>query len=226
MKILLIEDNRLLSKSIRKGLEQQGISAEVFYNGIQGEQFLWMNHSIIDAVILDLMIPGKSGEAICEDARKNNIKTPILMLTAKDTLENKLNGFALGADDYLTKPFEFAELLARIRAILRRPESVQTEKIKIGELDINFSARKITHKNISTDLSPKEWAVLEYLYRHQNQAVSRDNIFENVSDFAKDNWSNTIDVHIKNLRKKLYYSNNEDFIKTIRGIGYLLETNE
>lgn len=226
MKILLIEDNRLLSKSIAKGLEQEGFSVEVFYDGVQGEQFFWMNHGLIDLVILDLMIPGKSGEMICESARKNGIKIPILMLTAKDSLEHKLNGFAIGADDYLTKPFEFAELLARIRALLRRPKNIKIEQIKIGNLQIDFTARKILYQDVEILLSPKEWAVFEYLYYHQNQAVSRDSIFENVSDFAKDNWSNTIDVHIKNLRKKLYHSGHEDFIKTIRGIGYRLETSE
>lgn len=226
MKILLIEDNRLLSKSIRKGLEIQGISVEIFYDGIQGEQFLWMNHASLDLVILDLMIPGKSGEMICESARKNGIEIPILMLTAKDTLENKLKGFSVGADDYLTKPFEFAELLARVRALLRRPRNVKIEQIKIGDLNIDFGARKILYNTSEIILSPKEWAVFEYLHRHQNQAVSRDSIFENVSDFAKDNWSNTIDVHIKNLRKKLYHLKHEDFIKTIRGVGYRLETSE
>ena len=226
MKILLIEDNQLLAKSIKKGLEHNGFVVEHFADGIEGEKALWWNHKEIDVLLLDLMLPGKTGEQICMDARKKGIRTPIVMLTAKDLMEDKLTGFQFGADDYLTKPFEFAELLARIRAILRRPSDTYVpDSCKIGNLEIDFSARRInnTQTNQVINLSPREFDVLEFLVRHKNQAVSRDTIFDSVSDFAADNWSNTVDVHIKNIRKKLYHKNHENFIQTVRGIGYRLE---
>jgi len=226
MKVLLIEDNHLLAKSIKKGLEHNGFTVEHCADGIKGEKALWWSHKDIDVLVLDLMLPGKSGEQICLEAREKGIKTPIIMLTAKDLMENKLAGFQLGADDYLTKPFEFTELLARIRALLRRPShSYIPDACEIGDLRVDFSARQVKHKDSkqALKLSPREFDVLEFLVRHKNQAVSRDTIFDNVSDFAADNWSNTIDVHIKNLRKKLYHKGHEDFIQTVRGVGYRLE---
>jgi len=222
MKILLIEDNQVLAKSLIRGLKNAGFSVEHFVRGDDGQKFLYMNHTSLDLLILDLMLPGKSGEEICREARENKIEIPILMLTAKSEVSQKVAGLNLGADDYLTKPFEFEELLARIKALLRRKPHLEEDKIKLTK-DIVFypHAKKVERKSREISLSPKEFAILEVLVRNRGHALTRDQIFERVSDFASDNWSNSIDVHIKNIRKKLF--TDEDPIKTVRGVGYRLD---
>jgi len=222
MKILLIEDNQVLAKSLIRGLKNEGFSVEHFVRGDDGLKFLYFNHTSLDLLLLDLMLPGKSGEEICREARANKIEIPILMLTAKGEVSQKVAGLNLGADDYLAKPFDFSELVARIRALLRRKPHLEDEKIKLtADIIFDSQAKKVTRKSREISLSPKEFAILEVLVRNRGRALTRDQIFERVSDFASDNWSNSIDVHIKNIRKKLF--TNEDPIKTVRGVGYRLE---
>ncbi len=222
MKILLIEDNQVLAKSLLRGLKNEGFSVEHFVRGDDGQKFLYFNHTSLDLVILDLMLPGKSGEEICREARANKIEIPILMLTAKGETAQKVVGLNLGADDYLAKPFDFQELVARIRALLRRKPHLEEEKINLTkEVVFDFQGKTVYRKSREISLSPKEFAILEVLVRNRGRALTRDQIFERVSDFASDNWSNSIDVHIKNIRKKLF--SDEDPIKTVRGVGYRLD---
>ncbi len=222
MKILLIEDNQALAKSLIRGLRNEGFPVEHFVRGDDGQKFLYFNHTSLDLLILDLMLPGKSGEEICRELRENKIEIPVLMLTAKGEVNQKVIGLNLGADDYLPKPFDFTELVARIKALLRRKPHLEDEKIQLTK-DVVFDShgKAVLRKSREISLSPKEFAILEVLVCHRGKALSRDQIFKRVSDFANDNWSNSIDVHIKNIRKKLFI--NEDPIKTVRGIGYRLE---
>lgn len=224
MKILLIEDNLLLAKSIIRGLKQEKILTEHFVRGDDGERFFKNHHKEIDVAILDLMLPEKSGEEICQSVRAEKIETPILMLTAKSDLEDKVYGLEIGADDYLTKPFEFEELVARIKALARRgKKDLESERQKITKsVEIDFSKRIVLKNNQEVKLSPKEFGVLETLLKYRGKALSRNEIFNEVNDFADTPWSNSIDVYIKNLRKKLFYDEN-DPIKTIRGFGYRLD---
>jgi len=186
-----------------------------------------VNYKMFDVVILDLMLPGKSGEEICASIRKREIDVPILMLTAKDAVEDKVNGLNIGADDYLTKPFEFDELVARLRALLRRTPQVQREQMQLSpNVMIDFGKVAVYKEGKEIVLSPKEYAILETLAKNEGQALTREQIFDKVMDFAADNWSNAIDVHIKNIRKKLFKDEKYDPIKTVRGVGYRLDTNE
>ena len=227
MKILLLEDNRVLAKSLVKGLKQEGFVVESFLRGDDGLKFLLWHHENIDILILDLMLPGISGEEICTQIRSKKINTPIIMLTAKGEVEDKVRGLNLGADDYLTKPFEFDELVARINALLRRQPEVQKEIIKLSKNVVIDMLKKEVYKNQKPKtLSPKEFAILEFLVKNRGQALNREQIFNKVMDFAADNWSDSIDVHIKNIRKKLFKDEKYDPIKTIRGIGYRLDAIE
>ncbi len=224
MKILLIEDNRILAKNLVKGFQQKGFVVEHFLRGDDGEHFFLMNHSAIDVAILDIMLPGKSGTDICKTVRAGDIHTPILMLTAKDTTEDKVQGFYLGADDYLTKPFAFEELVARVEALARRKAPIEKEIFYITpEIFIDFQKKQAFKNGYDASLSLKEYMILEVLAKNEGITLSRDQIFDKAFDFAADNWSNTIDVHIKNIRKKLFSDINEDPIKTVRGVGYRLE---
>ncbi len=224
MKILIIEDNKILAKFMAKGLRKNNFVVEYFLRGDDGENFFFLHHKSFDLIILDLMLPGKSGEDICKNIRKNNIEIPILMLTAKDSIKDKVHGLMIGADDYLVKPFEFEELLARIHALTRRQPHFQKQEINLTKkILFDFQKKAVYKDKKEIKLSPKELSILEVLILNKNKALSRDQIFEKVSDFASDNWSNSIDVHIKNIRKKCF-KNDKDPIKTVRGIGYRLET--
>ena len=217
----------MLAKSLVRGLKQEGILVEHFLRGDDGERFFLIYHKMFDVVILDLMLPGKSGEEICTSIRQNNIDTPILMLTAKDATNDKVNGLTIGADDYLTKPFEFDEHVVRIRVLARRKPKLQDDKIKLSpNVTIDLQKVLVYKSNKEVVLSPKEYAILELLAKNKGQVLTREKIFDKVMDFAADNWSNSIDVHIKNIRKKLFKDEKYDPIKTVRGVGYRLETTE
>lgn len=224
MKILMIEDNRNLAKSIERVLKQENFSVGSFWNGKEAEEFWLTNRKEIDLVILDIQLPEKNGFEICQNIRKQNIATPVLMLTAKSELEDKVKGLQIGADDYLTKPFKFEELLARIHALLRRQKEFKKEEIQLTKnIYFDASARKVIKNEVEISLTPKEFEILEFLVQYKNEAISQQKIFDHCFDFAKENWSNTIEVHIKNLRKKLFTNDDEKILKTVRGIGYRLE---
>ncbi len=223
MKILLVEDNLNLAKSIIRVLKQENYLVEHFLNGLEAESYWILNQKIIDLVLLDIQLPGKNGLEICKNIREKNISTPILMLTAKHEMEDKVLGFNLGADDYLAKPFVFDELLVRIKALLRRPKMLQRKKIFLTEnISVDLDSKKIEKKGIEIFFTAKEFEILEFFIKNKNKVVSQEQIFEGCFDFAKENWSNTIEVHIKNIRKKLF-KDDKKILRTVRGMGYCLE---
>lgn len=223
MKILVIEDNKKLAKSIKKGLEQEGYAVDYLTDGEEGQRRLEVGSKDYDLVILDLMLPKCDGITVCKNWRNQNVMTPVIMLTAKDADEDKIIGLDSGADDYLIKPFSFPELLARIRALLRRPQNVLPTELKIKDLVLDVSTRKVFRGQREISLTLKEFSILEYLMRNSNQVLNREQIISHVWDFAFDSFSNLVDVHVKNLRKKLDGENDEKILETIRGIGYRIK---
>ncbi len=220
MRILIIEDQEKLALSIKKGLEFNGYAVDTLFDGEQGLRRLEGNHMDYDLVVLDLMLPTIDGITICKNLRNQSIKIPILMLTAKDTLEDKVTGLNIGADDYLTKPFAFAELLARIGALTRRPvETNISPLIVVANISLNTATREVFKSKKAITLTTKEFAILEQFMRHPNEVLSREKIMNHVWDFAFGGVSNVVDVHIKNLRRKLQ-NKNEKLFETIHGVGY------
>ncbi len=218
MKLLLVEDNEKLAQSIQKGLEQEGYAVDVLLNGDEAEQRMFAQGVAYDAVILDVMLPGKDGIAVCLSVRDHGIITPIIMLTAKDTLSDKVSGLDAGADDYLVKPFAFEELLARIRALSRRPAPLMPVVLQQAGVQLNTATKMVTVDGLPVVLTLREFSILEYLLRHPQQVLTREQIMANVWDYSFDSFSNVVDVHIKNLRKKLgHYEKN---LETVRGMGY------
>ncbi len=222
MRILVVEDQEKLAKSIKEGLEQHGYAVDIVLDGKQALSLLEYGYYNYDLVILDVMLPSVSGILICATLRSKNIVIPILMLTAKDTIDDRVDGLDAGADDYLVKPFDFKELVARIRALLRRPKETVHMELVVGDIVLNTVTRKVTKCGVEVPLTVKEYAILEYCMRHPNQVLTRDQIIAHVWDHAFDSFSNVIDVHIKNLRKKLQ-NNNETLLETIHGVGYQLK---
>ena len=220
MKILIIEDQERLAKLLKKGLEAEGFAADYVTDGESGQRRLEFHHEDYDLVILDLMLPKKSGFEVCSDLRKQNITIPIIVLTAKDSTDDKTKALDSGADDYLVKPFSFKELLARIRAVLRRPETALPNELTVDNIVLNPTTRKVYKGNKELKLTLKEFSLLEYLMRHPGQVINREQILVNLWDFAYDSFSNVVDVHINNLRKKLGDSKQQKILETVRGIGY------
>ena len=221
MKLLVVEDNTKLAENLKQGLSQEGYAVDVIEDGLLAEKRIMINRDEYDLIVLDRMLPGKDGISICKYWRENGIITPILMLTALDTIDDKVTGLDAGADDYLAKPFAFKELLSRIHALLRRPKQSFPDLINFGNISINTTSRIVNYKNKIVSLTLKEFMVLEYLIRNKNKVVTRDELYSHAWDFADSSFSNTVDVHIKNLRKKIH--DNGKIIQTIRGIGYKIE---
>lgn len=220
MKILLVEDNEKLSHSIKVGLELEKYSVDPVFDGEAAQRRVETHPGLYDLVILDVMLPGKTGTQVCTAWREQNILIPVLMLTAKDTVEDKVLGLDSGADDYLAKPFDFAELLARIRALLRRPAVSTNEKIVLGALSLDTQQKQIELNGKPLQLTLREYSLLEYCMRYPNQVLSREQILAAVWEYSFDSLSNVVDVHIKNLRKKLGDYGKK--LETIRGLGYRL----
>lgn len=220
MRLLIIEDEKRLSDSIKKGLTEDGFAVDQAFDGQEG---LFMAESEqYDAVILDVMLPIMDGIAVCHNLRTKKISTPILMLTARSRLENKIEGLDSGADDYLTKPFEFDELKSRIHALIRRSYR-QTEPIlKIADLQLDPLKHTVTRANRPIELTPKEFALLEYLMRHKGEVVSRSDITEHIWDYNFDSVSNVVDVFVATLRKKIDKPGLKKLIRTTHGVGYQL----
>ena len=220
MKILIIEDNEKMAKSVKQGLEQEGFAADYLLDGESGESRLLSSHNDYDLVILDVMLPKKDGISVCNTIRKEDITIPILMLTAKDTLDDKILGLDTGADDYLVKPFAFKELVARIRVLLRRPQEMLPKELKIDDLALNTSTREVTRNGKKVSLTLKEFMVLEYMMRNLGQVITREQLYDHAWDFASSSFSNTVDVHIMNLRKKIDNGYAKKLLETIKGVGY------
>jgi two-component system, OmpR family, response regulator len=220
MRILIVEDEKSLADILKKGLEEEGYVIDVAYNGEEGRYFAKNEPS--DLMILDIMLPFVDGMTILKEIRKRGDTTPVLMLTAKDTLTDIISGLDAGADDYLTKPFTFEELLARIRALLRRNSEVKTSLITIGDLTINRATRDVKREGKHIILSSKEYSLLEYLAIHRNVVLDRTTLTEHLYDQDFDLDSNVIDVFINRIRKKIDRGRKVQLIHTVRGAGYVL----
>ena len=221
MKILLVEDNQKLAENIKQGLVQESYSVDIIEDGDVAERRILMSATDYDLVILDRMLPNKDGVSVCKEWREKGIIIPVIMLTALDTVEDKVDGLEAGADDYLAKPFAFKELLARIHALLRRPQLIFPEMLIFGKLNLNTKSRVAYFKEKPLALTLKEFMVLEYLMRNPNKVITRDTLYSHAWDFADSSFSNTVDVHIKNLRRKI--NDNGKIIQTVRGVGYKME---
>jgi DNA-binding response OmpR family regulator len=224
MKILLVEDEEHLVKYLKKALENKKYIVEAITNGSDALQYIELNHENLDLIILDISLPKLSGLAICRRIRSENITTPVLMLTARTTIQDKILGLDSGADDYLPKPFSVGELLARIRALLRRPKQTIATKLTIGDIQLWIQKRKVYKNDQEVKLTLKEYEILETLMLHPNEVINRESLIDKVWDMNFNSFSNVIDVHIKNLRKKLEMPGEGGAIETIRGIGYRLKT--
>jgi DNA-binding response OmpR family regulator len=219
MRILIVEDQIKLAQSIKKGLENIGYAVDLAHDGATGLRKIQATPDNFDLIILDIMLPELDGLSLCKKIRSERIMIPVLMLTAKDTLDDKIDGLDVGADDYLLKPFEFDELTARMRALLRRPKVALETELYGSNITLNTVSRLVQKNGKEIKLTVKEFAILEYFLRNKNNVLSRDKIISHVWDFGYDTFSNIVDVHIKNLRKKLQ-GKNENTFETIHGIGY------
>ncbi len=222
LRLLIVEDDPDLSGLLKKGLTQESHVVDVVSDGREGLDRA--EDDIFEAVILDLMLPGMDGISIVSQMRRDGIKTPVLMLTARDALPDRLRGFDAGADDYLTKPFAFEELLARLKAITRRTgASPDDDKLTVGDLVMDLRAHEVTRAGDPIELSPKEYALLEYLMRNQGQALSRTLILERVWDYTFDSFANVVDATIRRLRRAIDDGREHQLIQTVRGVGYKIK---
>lgn len=220
MRILVVEDNKKVASFIAKGLREEGYAVDVSHDGIEGA----LNAHVYDydLVLLDVMLPGKTGFEIVHELRKEASTVPVLLLTAKDATEDIVRGLDLGADDYLTKPFTFDELLARARALLRRGGSRRTDRLAYHDVELDRLRHVATRGGDKLDLTPKEHLLLEYFMLHPEQVVKRTQLLEKVWDLHFDPMSNVVDVHMANLRKKLQSGGRPPVLHTLRGVGYML----
>lgn len=221
MKILVVEDQQNLVDLIKNGLETEGFAVDYALDGEKAQKRIELHWKEYDLVILDVMLPKLEGTEVCRNIRAKNIDVPVIMLTARDQNEDIINGLNVGADDYLIKPFSFDILLARIRALLRRPKEAIPMEIKAQDIILNCTTKKVFRKNREINLTLKEFGLLEYFMRHPNQVLSREQILSNLWDFAFDSFSNVVEVHITNLRKKLGDGGGK-ILETIYGMGYRL----
>ncbi len=220
MRILVVEDSRRLAAIIKRGLMEEGYAVD---NAYDGEEAQYMAETAaFDLIILDIMLPKKDGIALCRELRAKKFNTPILMLTAKDTVEDKVTGLDSGADDYQVKPFAFSELFARVRALLRREALPKTQKLEVGDLVMDGQTREVWRGQKKIDLTAKEYAILEYFMRRPNAVVTRTMLGENVWDYEFDGISNIIDVYVRRIRSKIDEEGQQSLIQTLRGAGYRL----
>lgn len=226
MRILIIEDDHKIANAIKKGLQQESFAVDISFDGKDGlGQALTIEY---DLIILDRMLPELDGIKICEALREQKVHTPILMLTAKDTVKDRVEGLNCGADDYLIKPFAFEELLARIKALLRRPKSEVETVLKIANLELNTLNYSVKRKDKNIKLSTKEFALLEYLMRNKDRILTKDNIISHVWDYDAEILPNNVEVFIGYLRNKIDkpFTKEPGLIKTVRGFGYKISENE
>lgn len=222
MRILVVEDEHRIANTLKKGLEQERFAVDVAYDGISGYDLA--SSEDYDLLILDLMLPGISGMEICKKLRKDGNHVPVLILTAKGEIEDKVLGLDTGADDYLTKPFAFEEMLARVRALMRRPKESLGSEIRVGDLVLNQIEYKVERNGVEVNLSAKEYSLLQYLMRNANKIVTKNQIINHVWDYEAEVLPNTVEVYIKSLRNKIDkpYKDLKPMIITKRGFGYEL----
>ena len=224
MRVLVVEDERSLARFICKGLKEHGYAVDVAHDGDQGEMLALTG--LYDVIVLDIMLPGQSGFEVVRKIRAADVSVPVLFLSARDGLEDKVTGLDLGADDYLGKPFAFAELLARLRALQRRAESVAPLELRCFDLVVNLAQRKIARAGKKIELTPKEFSLLECLLRRCGEVVSRTSIIDKVWDVHFDLFHSAVDVLVSRLRKKVDEPFEERLIQTVRGVGYVIRPPE
>jgi two-component system copper resistance phosphate regulon response regulator CusR len=221
MNVLVIEDDPTVGGFIRRGLEEQQYRVSLVTNGEEGERIAASES--FDVVILDMRLPGKSGLDVLQSLRARGFETPVLVLTAQDAVDAKVRTFRAGADDYVTKPFAFEELLARVEALSRRPKALASPLLKVADLEVNRDTREVRRDGTLIDLTPKEFAVLEYLMRHAGRVMSRTLITEYAWGYHFDPGTNIVDVVINHLRKKIDAGRGRKLITTVRGVGYVIK---
>ncbi|MDO8586372.1 MAG: response regulator transcription factor [Armatimonadota bacterium] len=221
MRVLLVEDEKKVASFIHSGLREEGYAVDVTYDGQDGLDLAESNE--YDIIILDLMLPGRGGLDVLEKLRLDQILTPVLVLTAKDSIQDKIRGLDMGCDDYLTKPFSFDELLARMRALFRRCQERADAKLRVADLVLDPASHKVIRAGKRVDLTAKEYALLEYLMRNAGRVLSRVQIAEHVWDIDFDTFTNVIDVHVNHLRRKIDGEHDQKVIHTVRGMGYKIE---
>ena len=224
MRVLVVEDELRMASLIRRGLIDEGLAADVT---AKGEDALWMAQAHdYDAIVLDVMLPGISGFETCHQLRANDIWTPVLMLTARDAVEDRVAGLDTGADDYLVKPFAFAELLARLRALVRRGDPERPSVLEVGDLRLDPASRQVSRGDEEIALSAREFALLETFMRRPGEVLSRLHLLEHAWDFAYENRSNVVDVYIRHLRRKIDEPFGRRSLETVRGTGYKLRADD
>ena len=221
MRILVVEDEKKIADFIKRGLKEEGYAVDTANDGENG--FFLAKTNDYDLILLDLMLPKLDGITVCRKLREEKILAPIIMLTAKDAVKDKVTGLDAGADDYLAKPFAFEELLARIRAILRKKSEQKEAKLEVGDLSLDLQTHKVTRAGEEIELTSKEYALLEYLMRNAGKVVTRTMISEHVCDIDFDTFTNVIDVYINYLRNKIDSGSKKKLIQTVRGRGYILK---
>lgn len=221
MKILVVEDDRIVGQYVRRGLEEQGYHSDLVGDGLEALRLIAGGH--YDLVILDLRLPGITGYEVLRTIRDRGLTLPVLVLTAQDAVDNKVQALRSGADDYVTKPFAFEELLARVEAIARRPQQLRSTKVVVGDLELDTATREVRRAGKLIDLTPKEYTVLEYLMRHPGRVMSRTLITEYAWDYHFDPGTNIVDVVINRLRKKLDAGHDKKILHTVRGVGYVIK---
>jgi two-component system OmpR family response regulator len=220
MRVLVVEDETKLRELLRRGLGEEGYTADV---ADRGEEALWMAHAVsYDAIVLDVMLPGADGFEVCRRLRGNGVWAPVLMLTARDEIDDRVNGLDAGADDYLTKPFAFEELLARLRALARRAPVERPSVIEVGDLRLDPAAHRAWRGEQELDLTAKEFALLELFMRRPGMTLSRTQLLDGAWDIAFESRSNVVDVYVRYLRDKIDRPFGRSTIQTVRGVGYRL----
>ena len=221
MRILVVEDEKKVAGFVKKGLEEESYAVDVAYDGEEAINLL--KTYPYDLVILDLMLPKKDGFQVLKEFRESGGDAPVLILTARDSVEDVVKGLDLGADDYLRKPFSFLELLARVRALLRRRKGEPQSVLRVGDLEVNLTDRRVFRGGKEIELTSREFALLEFLVRNKGRVLTRTMIAEHVWNQSFDSGSNVIDVYINYLRKKIDHGFEKKLIKTIRGVGYMIK---
>lgn len=224
MRVLLIEDHKPMSRTLKRGLEEEGFAVDTAEDGEEGDYKA--RTAEYDVIVLDLMLPKRDGLSLLKEWRKGGMKTHVLVLTARDTVEDKVNGLDLGADDYLTKPFQLQELTARLRALIRRGHQIKDPILRIYDLEIDTAARTVKRGGQSIHLTPREYALLEFLAFHRGKVVTRSMIWEHLYDEHDENTSNVVDVYIRYLRTKIDKGFEPPLILTRWGEGYMLRPDE
>ena len=222
MRVLLVEDEARIADFVTRGLSEQGYAVDVASDGDEALQ--WTDVADFDLIILDVMLPGRDGIEVCRTLRRRGVRTPLVMLTARDAVEDRVRGLDSGADDYLVKPFAFSELLARLRALMRREPAMLESIVQVGDLKFDTATLEVSRKGAVIELTAKERRLLEYLMRHSNQVLTRTMIAEHVWNYDFDNATNVIDVHIRNLRRKIDDPYPIKLIQTVRGAGYRISS--